>query len=147
MCPFFSQSMTWMNQGCWEQPENQQTQWPSRTGVWHLWPRGSWRGGGGGGGNGLWTSGIIISFGFTQQPCQQQLKLGFETAGSCWPVRPGPYSTWFDQLKLCFETAGSWDFKLVIAGFYWILLSNWNSLWCATMRPFSVCCVILLKKY
>ena len=28
--------ITWMNQGCWEQPENQQTQRPSRTGVWHL---------------------------------------------------------------------------------------------------------------
>ena len=36
MCLFFSQSITWMNQGCWEQPENQQTQRPSRTGVWHL---------------------------------------------------------------------------------------------------------------
>ena len=25
MCLFFSQSITWMNQGYWEQPENQQT--------------------------------------------------------------------------------------------------------------------------
>ena len=39
MCPFFSQSITWMNQGCWGQPENQQTQRPSRTGVWHLCTR------------------------------------------------------------------------------------------------------------
>ena len=38
-CVFFSQSITWMNQGCWEQPENQQTQRPSGTGVWHLCSR------------------------------------------------------------------------------------------------------------
>ena len=45
-----------------------------------------------------------------EYPAEEQLKLGFETAGS-WlnSSDQPPYTTGLDQHKLHFETAGSWS--------------------------------------